>query len=242
MRVLYFTRDYSPHDHRFLSALANSGHEIFSLRLERSGYQLEDRPLPAGVTHVLWAGGTAPVRLQDGFKLRRDLKRVINEIKPDVIHAGPIQKSAFLTALTGFKPLVSMSWGSDMLVDAERNLFWRAASRFTLKKTSILVGDCLAVQNKALDFGFPEEDCVIFPWGVDLQHFRPLKNSDLRKRLGWENDFVLLCLRSWEPIYGVDIFVKAFARAAREIPELRLMLLAAVRMLLKFIKCWINLT
>ena len=225
MRVLYFTRDYTPHDHRFLSALAESGHEIYSLRLERSGRQLEDRPLPAGVTNILWAGGTSPARFRDGLRLRRDLKRVIREFKPDVIHAGPIQKSAFLTALAGFKPLVSMSWGSDMLVDAEKNFFWRAASRYTLKRSAILVGDCRAVQNKAAEFGFPEERCVLFPWGVDLQHFSPTDTSELRKRLGWEDQFVLLCLRSWEPIYGVDIFVKAFARAARQIPELRLLLL-----------------
>ena len=225
MRVLYFTRDYTPHDHRFLSALADSGHEIYSLRLERSGRQLEDRPLPAGVTNVLWAGGTTPARFRDGLRLRRDLKRVIREIKPDVIHAGPIQKCAFLTALAGYKPLVSMSWGSDMLVDAEKNFFWRAASRYTLKKSAVLVGDCQAVQNKAAEFGFPEERCVLFPWGVDLQHFSPSDKSDLRKRLGWEEQFVLLCLRSWEPIYGVDIFARAFARAARQNPELCLILL-----------------
>ena len=35
VRILYFTRDYTPHDYRFLSSLARSGHEIYSLRLER---------------------------------------------------------------------------------------------------------------------------------------------------------------------------------------------------------------
>ncbi len=57
MRVLYFTRDYTPHDYRFLSSLARTGHQVFSLRLERRGVQLEDRPLPPDVEQLAWAGG-----------------------------------------------------------------------------------------------------------------------------------------------------------------------------------------
>ncbi len=60
MRVLYFTRDYTPHDHRFLSALAGTPHQIYYLRLERSPRQLEDRPLPPEVEQVHWLGGQKP--------------------------------------------------------------------------------------------------------------------------------------------------------------------------------------
>ena len=37
--------------------------------------------------------------------------------------------------------------------------------------------------------------------------------------------FTLLSTRSWEPVYGVDVLAKAFVRAARERPDLRLILL-----------------
>jgi glycosyltransferase involved in cell wall biosynthesis len=43
--------------------------------------------------------------------------------------------------------------------------------------------------------------------------------------MGWEDAFVLLSLRAWEPLYGVDVVVRAFCRAACEVPELRLVLL-----------------
>ena len=33
MRIIYFTDDYTPHDHRFLSALARTNHRVFLLRL-----------------------------------------------------------------------------------------------------------------------------------------------------------------------------------------------------------------
>ena len=225
MRVLYFTRDYTPHDHRFLTALAKTEHQVYSLRLERRNNQLEDRPLPPEVTQILWQGGRAPFQWKNTLNLRRDLKRVIREVKPDVIHAGPIQHPAFLTALAGYHPLVSMSWGSDLLQDADKNSWWRRATQFTLNRTDVLVGDCEAVKNKAAEFGFPGERVVLFPWGVDLKTFSPHSDSELRKRLGWEDAFVLLSLRTWEPLYGVDVLVKSFVQAAREIPELRLILL-----------------
>ena len=64
---------------------------------------------------------------------------------------------------------------------------------------------------------------MTFPWGVDLERFSPgEKHNDLRVRAGWQEEFVLLHLRSWEPVYGVEVFARAFLQAAGECPELRL--------------------
>ncbi|TLN21232.1 glycosyltransferase family 4 protein, partial [bacterium] len=218
-------RDYTPHDHRFLLALAETQHAIYSLRLERRGRQLEDRPLPPQVQQVQWQGGQHAVRLMEAPRLLTDLKRVIEQVQPDVIHAGPIQSAAMLAALSGFHPLVSMSWGSDLLLDADRDWKMRFATSYTLSRTTVLAGDCNAVRKKAVDFGFPAERVVLFPWGVDLERFSPGEPAGLRERLGWEDAFVVLSLRSWEPLYGVDVVVKAFCRAAEAEPRLRLMLL-----------------
>ncbi len=109
--------------------------------------------------------------------------------------------------------------------DSERNAWWRWATRYTLARTSVLVGDCKAVRDKAVSFGFPDERIVTFPWGVDLEQFCP-GPGESRLR-GGEDTFVILSLRSWEPIYGVDVLVRAFIRAAREQPALRLLLLGS---------------
>lgn len=227
MRILYFTRDYTPHDHRFLSALAKTEHTVYSLRLERRGLQLEDRPLPDRVEQVIWRGGQKPVSWRDDAGLIWDLKRVIRRVKPDVIHAGPIQSSAFLAALSGFHPLVSMSWGSDLLRDADKNSTMRWATRFTLHRSTILVGDCDAVRQKAINFGFPDKRIVIFPWGVDLEHFSPGPVERMENTGNIGTDFKILSLRSWEPIYGVDLVARAFIQACQQVPDLHLMLLGA---------------
>jgi glycosyltransferase involved in cell wall biosynthesis len=230
VRVLYFTRDYTTHDHRFLAALARTEHEVAYLRLERGSRQLEDRSLPEGVTAIPWAGGRRPASFWDGPRLLADLRRVIQEFKPDLVQSGPLQRSAFLVALSGFRPLVSMSWGYDLLHDASRNSLWRWATQYTLTRSAIMVGDCATIRQKAISFGMPGDRIVTFPWGVDINHYSPdgsgRNQPDRRERLGWGAEtFVLLSTRGWEPIYGVDLIARAFARLAPQRPELRLLML-----------------
>ena len=50
---------------------------------------MEDRPVPENVQQILWAGGQREFRWRDVPRLTFDLRRVIKEIKPDLIHAGP---------------------------------------------------------------------------------------------------------------------------------------------------------
>jgi len=225
LKVLYFSRDYTPHDHRFLSALAQTPHTIYHLRLERQSRQLEDRPLPPQVEQVVWQGGRQPVGWRDYPRLLADLRRVIRRLQPDVIHAGPVQSAAFLAALSGFRPLVSMSWGSDLLLDADRSAWMRWVTRFTLRRTTVLAADCRTVLEKAAQFGFPPQRVVLFPWGVDLARFQPGRADAFRARRGWQDTFVVLSLRTWEPLYGVDVVARGFAQAARQNPRLRLLLL-----------------
>jgi glycosyltransferase involved in cell wall biosynthesis len=227
MRILYFSRDYTPHDHRFLRSLAETEHEVFYLRLEKRGHALEDRILPAGVKLVKWAGGEKTVHIRDYPLLLVSLWQVLRKVEPDIVHAGPIQSVALLMAMSGFHPLVTMSWGSDLLLDTDKSEWYRWATRHTLKNTDVLVGDCQAVKDKAIELRFPEERIVTFPWGIDLEQFSPGDGSDLRARRGWEDAFIVMHNRSWEPVYGVDVFAKAFTRAAQQRPELRLFLLGS---------------
>ncbi len=226
MRILYFSRDYTTHDHRYLSALAKTEHQVGYLRLEKRGHDLDDRPLPPEIELIPWVGGQSPAKLRHGLKLLIGLRKAIREFKPDLVQAGPLQRSAFLTALTGFHPLVSMSWGYDLLMDVKRNRWWEWATRFTLKRTDALVGDCDTIRNLAIQHGMAPDRIVTYPWGANLEKYSPGEDGGLRKRLGWDGDtFVLLSTRGWEPLYGVDGLAQAFVRAVRQRPELRLLML-----------------
>src|SRR5689334_885692 len=57
MKIIYFSLDYTPHDHRFLAALAETEHQVHYVRLQRGARQTEDRPVPEKIEQVLWEGG-----------------------------------------------------------------------------------------------------------------------------------------------------------------------------------------
>lgn len=219
MKVLYFTRGYSPHDERFLKALSRTDHEIHFLRLE--GNQPIQLPLRIHELHHL----EAPRGLNRDRILVRNFQRLVDILKPDLVHAGPIHGPAYIAARAGVHPLVSMSWGSDILYDASHSLMARAKCQYTLNRTDIFVGDCQAVADKAASMGVAHERTFLFPWGVDLKHFTPDGDAPWRERLDWQNKFVFLSSRSFEEIYGVDVIIHAFSKAVKRCPDMRLLLL-----------------
>jgi len=224
MRVVYFSRDFTAHDHRFLQALAGTENEVSFLRLEARRDDPRRLQVPEGVGVIDWWGGRRPLRLVDYPRARAEVGRVLRQLRPDLVHAGPVQQAALLTAASGYRPLVTMSWGSDLLRDARRG-WGRAAARYALRRSDVLVCDCAAVRDAAAGLGMAPDRTVVFPWGVDLDRFRPGPGTELRRRLGWEEAFVFLSTRAWEPLYGVDLLVEAFLAAAVRLPSLRLLLL-----------------
>jgi glycosyltransferase involved in cell wall biosynthesis len=226
MKILYFSKDYSLHDHRFLSAIRNGGHAAFHVRLEANLRQMEDRPVPEGVQIVQWAGGRSNFRWLDLPKLVLSLRRVIKQIKPDLIHAGPIQSCAFIAVLTGFRPILTMSWGYDLMQDVHKSRWMERVTHFVLRKSTFFTSDSRVTRDKAVTYGMHPDRTIVFPWGVDLQRFAPKNwSSPGGGRLIPDNSFTIFCNRSWEPLYGVDVLARAFVRAAQSRPGLSLLLL-----------------
>ena len=110
--------------------------------------QLEDRSLPPGIHKIRWSGEDSPFSLGKVPRRTAELRKLVREIEPDLIHAGPIQSCAFLAGLSGFQPLISMSWGYDLLLDAGRSWLMHKITQFTLKRSKRLITDCQTVLKK----------------------------------------------------------------------------------------------
>lgn len=224
MRILYFTRADSVHDQRFMAALAGSGHETYVLRLYEGDYKT-----PEGVSPIAFKGIKGPLRLLQIPGLVARLKKLLEKLKPDLVHAGPLHDLAYLIAKTGYKPLLSMSWGFDLMRDVNVDAGMASRARFALANSSALITDARCSAQKAVELGFDENRICIFPWGVDIDKFSPqavvTAGKRWREAQNWQDNTVLLCLRAMEANYGVDVLAKAFAIAAKNDPDLRLLLL-----------------
>ena len=206
MKILYASEQYGPHDQRFLATIYEFGHQAVFWCAQPGQVNIDSLP-----PNVELAAGP--------------LLAAIRNHQPDLVHAGPLHTCAHQAAKSGFRPLVAMSWGSDILYTAKRNPFARQRVRTTLAAADVLVADCQAVADAAARFGFPSQRTVQFPWGVDLARFHPgADDGSLRRRLGWQDTFVVLHLRSWEPLYGSETVLRAFLELAPAHPRLRLLM------------------
>lgn len=219
MRILYFSLGYSTHDYRFLKAISDGGHEVFFAQLEGNQRQVESRAVPEHVHQVIWKGGRGPFTWGSLPALVADFKRIVRDLKPDLVHAGPIQTCAFIAILAGAKPLLTMSWGFDLMDDVHKGWMWEFATKYTLRRSNFFTSDANVTKDKAVAYGMDSEKTIVFPWGVDLEHFS--KKEERGKKEG----FILFCNRSWEARYGVDVLARAFVKVARQHEDLRLILL-----------------
>ena len=232
MRIIYFSKNYTPHDYRFLSSLSETEHEVYFLQLETARRQVEDRPVPEKVQQILWAGGQHEFRWRDLPRLVLDFRRVVRKIKPDLVHAGPIQNCAFLTALSGFRPYLAMSWGYDLVRDADSSWWMKRITQYALRNASFFISDANVSRDKAVFFGMDPNKTVIIPWGTDIELFTP-REAERRKTFGTNQkskinnrkSVTLFCSRTWESIYGVDVLAKAFVKVAAVYPNANLILL-----------------
>jgi glycosyltransferase involved in cell wall biosynthesis len=153
-------------------------------------------------------------------------KRIVNEIDPDIVHSGYLQSYGFYSAFAGYHPILSMPWGSDMLIDPKRSRVLREIARFALSQADMITCDCELVKKEILKLvNFPQEKIVVFPWGIDLSLFNPLVGDGrVRKKLGWENKFVVIHDRTFSEVYGVRYLIEAIPMVIKEAPNTRFLL------------------
>jgi len=226
MRITYFSRTYTAHDLRFLTGIRAHGHEVVFLCLGDPALGWEKRPLPEGV-ELLSLHRNAVHELADCLAAMPDFEKALARARPDVLHAGPVPTCGFMAALSGFRPLVLMSWGSDLLVEADRSPAWQWAATCALRHADVFQCDCDAVRAKALTLHPLQSGQIVqFPWGIDLNAFLPAgAGAGVREKLGWQAAVVVISNRSWEPIYGIGTVLESFRLAALADDRLRLLLL-----------------
>ncbi|MGH9504263.1 MAG: glycosyltransferase family 4 protein [Terriglobales bacterium] len=226
MRILYFSDNTSDHNRRFLEKLAGFGHEVWFL--DSSSDHVPEAWLPTGVRGLAHRK-VVPRDSDPGVyeEFLPEFQSLLAESQPQLIHAGPIQGCAYLGACSGFHPLLVSSWGSDLLLDAHRDAEWKRATLMALGHADGFMCDCDTVRIAAQGFApIPDSRIVQFPWGVKRGMFSvegPLPAGD---GLPLEVETIpIICTRSWEPRYGIEVLLKAFKQAHARNRMLRLMLL-----------------
>lgn len=208
-----------------------SGLDVSFIRFD-SGSNVVQRSLPLCVSEYDWLAtedtSTIAPDPRAVTKFRQAFENALAVLKPDIVHAGPIPTCGYLAALVSPMPLLVMSWGSDVLVDADRDDVWLEATRYAVTRASVVQCDCLAVRSKICSLADVSEHKIVqFPWGIDLALFSPCGDVAALREARWTNKKIVLCNRAWTDIHGVDTVLQVFLRLCVKRDDVVLVLIGA---------------
>lgn len=122
----------------------------------------------------------------------RGLKKIINDLKPDIIHIE--EEPSSLMAYRSQRAAKSL--GSKLVFFTWENIYkkypfpFSKFERFVIKNADYAICGNLGAQGIIRRKGFKKSISVLPQFGLDIMEFRK-KKSPVRKRLGLKNDFVV---------------------------------------------------
>lgn len=203
----------STHTKKWADVLSKSGLEVHLFGFTKAFEKFENVVVHEGNVEMKTARGSEG-SLKKGryfFELKR-LKRVIEEINPDIVHAHYASSYGLVGALSGWHPLVVSVWGKDVFSFPNHSILHRKIFKYTLRKADVLfsTSQFMAEETKK----YTNKEIIITPFGVDLKIFHPVErgNRDVL-RIG--------ILKGVSPKYGQEYLIRAFAEVCRDLPEIK---------------------
>jgi glycosyltransferase involved in cell wall biosynthesis len=149
-----------------------------------------------------------------------DVKRVVREMVPDILHAHYVSHYGVYAALTGFRPLVLTAWGSDVLIEPKKSMIKRYFVKYALKKADVITCDAEHMKEAIKNLGADPERIRLINFGIDTRKFRPgHRSKELRTKLGLNCSPTVISLRKLDPLWDVESLIRALPLVLKEVPE-----------------------
>ena len=224
MRVLLLADSNSPHTLKWAKSLQNSGCtvNIFTFHVPELNLY-KDSPdigiFSMNASRELQKKREASFSKLIYLKAVKRIKKLIKELKPDIVHAHYLSSYGLIGALVGFHPYIISVWGGDIYNFPSRSILHRMMIEYSLKKADKILSTskAMALQTKK----FTEKEIEVTPFGIDVDKFKPQKNESV---FG-PGDLVIGTIKTLEKKYGVEYLVRAFKLVKDKLPSTNLKLL-----------------
>ena len=145
----------------------------------------------------------------------RQIKKLINDIQPDIVNAHYATSYGIAIALSGIKEYVLSVWGADIYDFPRKSPLHRALLKYSLWKAPHLFSTSKAMAKEAGKY--TKKKFEITPFGVDLNLFNPdrrTRDMDIPVSIGMVKTSADLC--------DTDFLFRTAAIISRDNPDLRI--------------------
>jgi glycosyltransferase involved in cell wall biosynthesis len=148
-----------------------------------------------------------------------NLKKIVKNFKPDIVHAHYASSYGLLGNLLNFHPFMISVWGSDVYDFPNLSFFHKKIVKLNFKKADKILSTShvMAFQTKK----FTNKEIEVTPFGIDLEKF---KKIDVPRPYN-KNDIVIGTIKTLEKIYGIEYLIQAFHLLVKKLPQMPLRLL-----------------
>lgn len=153
----------------------------------------------------------------------RNLLRIARAHRTDVIAAHLFGSAVYggLAAMAARLPMISILHGQTDIVGAGRFTGIKRWIARTQSDRLVFVSEQLQTQ-LARSLGAPASKCVVIPNGVDLERFKPQKDTSLRQELQLADDAILIgAIGNIRQPKAYDVFIRAAQLLAARSPRYR---------------------
>ena len=130
------------------------------------------------------------------------IKKIINQITPDIINAHYATSYGMIAALTVPNNFILSVWGSDVYEFPKKSFIHKSYFKYILKKSKLIfsTSNCMAEEiNK-----YTSKNVIITPFGVKMDLFNPDKKLTKNKK-----EFVVGTAKPIEKKYGIKNIIEA---------------------------------
>jgi len=222
VRLAFLADGESVHTKRWLTYFVGKGydvHLITSTAKPIKGVKIHELRFSLARNAYFLAHASFPLR---AWKIRK----MVRKINPDVLHAHYITNYGLCGALSGFHPLILSPWGSDITTDPERSRIKKRLIRFAFERADLVQINTKIGKKRLIELGCDPRKIFMQQWGVDTNRFSPkARSQSLRRKLGIDDAYSVLCARYWRPLYNVEVFVEAVPLVLKKIKNVKFIML-----------------
>src|ERR1043165_2483439 len=147
-----------------------------------------------------------------------EVKSMLREIKPDVLHALYATSYGMVGALTGFHPYIVTPLGSDILISPKESIIYRSLLKYTFKKADLVTSMAPHMRLVMDELGVPKKKIADIMFGINTEIF-----NDKKRELP-ATEFVITSTRNFEKVYNHEQFIRAVAKIRDKIPALKVIM------------------
>lgn len=212
MKICYLADINSAHTHKWLNYFKNKGYDIHIISLGNGEYEGVNVHC-LDVTDNVMKKASDKNKLQYIKKIKR-VKELVNEIKPDILHAHYATSYGLLGALANYHPYIISAWGSDVYDFPIKSPVHKMMLKYNLKKADYIFSTSNVMKEETQKY--TNKNIEVTPFGVDINRFAPRRTE--------KDEVVIGTIKTLEEKYGIQYLVKAFAQLKDRNPDMNLKL------------------